>query len=56
MNVYLDANVVVALFTHDPFSGRADAFLRREGPVLTLSDFARARSHRRWPDVSGPAT
>lgn len=42
MNVFLDASVVVALFTHDPFSGRTDAFLRREGPVLTLSDFARA--------------
>lgn len=42
MNVYLDATVLVALFTNDPFTDRADDFLRREEPALTTSDFAKA--------------
>lgn len=42
MNVYLDASVLVALFTNDPLSQRADGFLRREAPALTVSDFAKA--------------
>jgi predicted nucleic acid-binding protein len=42
VNVYLDASVLVALFTNDPFTGKADEFLRREGPALTSSDFAMA--------------
>lgn len=42
MNVYLDASVLVALFTNDPFTQRADEFLRRERPVSTVSDFAKA--------------
>lgn len=42
MSVYLDASVLVALFTNDPFTARADDFLRSETPVLTVSDFAAA--------------
>ena len=41
-SVYLDASVLVALFTNDPFTGQADDFLRRERPALTVSDFAKA--------------
>lgn len=42
MSVYLDASVLVALFAKDPFTQRADDFLRRERPALTVSDFAKA--------------
>lgn len=42
MNVYLDASVLVALFAKDLFTQRADDFLRRERPALTVSDFAKA--------------
>lgn len=42
MSVYLDASVLVALFTNDPFTARAETFLRSEAPVLTVSDFAAA--------------
>jgi predicted nucleic acid-binding protein len=42
VSVYLDASVLVALFTNDPFTRRADDFLRREMPTLAVSDFARA--------------
>lgn len=42
MNVYLDASVLVALFANDAFTQRADDFLRREQPVATVSDFAKA--------------
>lgn len=42
LNVYLDASVLVALFTHDPFTQKADECLRREEPALTVSDFAKA--------------
>jgi len=40
--VYLDASVLVALFTRDPLSARADAFLRSSLPVLVVSNFAAA--------------
>ncbi|HKN09379.1 MAG TPA: type II toxin-antitoxin system VapC family toxin [Pseudomonadota bacterium] len=42
MSVYLDASVLVALFTDDVLAGRADAFLRTRSPVLIVSDFAAA--------------
>ena len=43
MSIYLDASVLVALFTNDPLSSRADAFLRQAAPVTVLvSDFAAA--------------
>lgn len=42
MSVYLDASVLVALFTNDPLSARADGFLRANTPVLIVSDFAAA--------------
>ncbi len=42
MNVYLDASVLVALFTRDRLSARADAFLRANMPVLIVSNFAAA--------------
>lgn len=42
MNVYLDASVLVALFANDPFTQRADDFLRCEKPATTVSDFAKA--------------
>ncbi len=40
MNVYLDASVLVALFTNDPFTNRVDSYLRAETPSLLISDFA----------------
>jgi predicted nucleic acid-binding protein len=40
--VYLDASVLVALLTNDPFTDQADAFLRTNLPVLVISDFAAA--------------
>lgn len=42
MNVYLDASVLVALFTSDPFAQQEDDFLRRERPVPVVSNFAKA--------------
>ena len=42
MSVYLDASVLVALFTKDRLTARADALLREQLPVLLVSDFARA--------------
>ena len=42
MTVYADASVLVPLFTNDPFSHRADAFLERVQPTFLLSDFAAA--------------
>ena len=42
MSVYLDASVLVALFTEDAFTYRADAFCRTNAPILVVSDFAAA--------------
>jgi predicted nucleic acid-binding protein len=42
VSVYLDASVLVALFTDDALAVRADAFLRTHSPVLIVSDFAAA--------------
>ncbi len=42
MSVYLDASVLVALFTNDPYTDRADTFLRANALVLIVSDFAAA--------------
>ena len=42
MNVYLDASVLVALFTRDAFTQRANDFLDAELPILVVSDFAAA--------------
>jgi len=42
VSVYLDASVLVALFTDDPFTSRADTFLRANAFVLVVSDFAAA--------------
>lgn len=43
MSIYLDASILVALFTNDALSERADAFLRNAAPVTVLvSDFAGA--------------
>lgn len=42
MSVYLDASVLIALFTDDPFTSRADTFLRANSSVLIVSDFAAA--------------
>lgn len=42
MSVYLDASVLVALFTNDPLTTRAEAFLRSKPLVLIVSDFAAA--------------
>ena len=33
MSLYLDASVLVALFTTDPLTARADAFLRERHPL-----------------------
>jgi predicted nucleic acid-binding protein len=42
VSVYLDASVLVALFTLDRLSARADAYLRASMPVLIVSNFAAA--------------
>jgi len=40
VSVYLDASILVALFTRDAFTDRANEFLATELPVLVVSDFA----------------
>ncbi len=42
MSVYLDASVLVALFTDDALTVRAETFLRKNPMVLIVSDFAAA--------------
>jgi predicted nucleic acid-binding protein len=42
VSVYLDASVLVGLFTADSFSPRARVFLADEKPVVIVSDFASA--------------
>ncbi len=42
LNVYLDASVLAALFTDDPFSVRADALIAAEGSGFIVSDFGAA--------------
>ena len=42
MTLYLDASVLVALFTNDPLTARAETFLRANLVVLIVSDFAAA--------------
>jgi uncharacterized protein len=42
VNVYLDASVLVALFTIDSFSPRAKTFLVGQEPIVIVSDFASA--------------
>ena len=42
MSVYLDASILVALFTSDALTARADTFLRKNPSVLIVSDFAAA--------------
>ena len=42
MSVYLDASVLVALFTNDLSTERAEAAIRRDWPLLIVSDFAAA--------------
>src|SRR5207244_10529994 len=39
---YLDASVLVSLFTVDKFTNRARSFLRSQLPPLAVSDFASA--------------
>lgn len=40
MSVYLDANALVAVFTEDAWSFRAETFLLQNPDVLVVSDFA----------------
>lgn len=42
MKAYLDASVLVALFTNDALTVRADALLRAHKPIVLVSDFATA--------------
>jgi predicted nucleic acid-binding protein len=42
VSVYVDANVLVALFTDDPLTERAEAVLLAQSPQLIVSDFAAA--------------
>ena len=42
MSVYLDASILVAMFTADPHSNRARTFLRTQRPELVVSDFTAA--------------
>jgi predicted nucleic acid-binding protein len=40
VSLYLDASVLVALFTSDALTARADAWLRARQPAVIVSDFA----------------
>lgn len=40
MSIYLDASVLVSLFSNDALTGRADAVLRTNPAILIVSDFA----------------
>lgn len=40
MGLYLDASILVALFTEDTQADKADTFLRNNSSVLIVSDFA----------------
>ena len=42
MNLYLDTSILVALFTKDPFTERADSFLEKHPSIVNVSDFAAA--------------
>jgi predicted nucleic acid-binding protein len=42
LSVYLDASILVSLFTVDTLTARADAALRERSPLLVVSDFATA--------------
>ena len=42
MSVYLDASILVALFTNDPHTDRANALLLQRSPIVIVSDFAAA--------------
>jgi predicted nucleic acid-binding protein len=42
VSVYLDASVLVALFTDDPHTARAQSSLRRHVPVVVVSDLTAA--------------
>jgi predicted nucleic acid-binding protein len=42
VSLYLDANVLVALFIEDPLTDRVEAFLRSRSRRLIVSDFAAA--------------
>jgi uncharacterized protein len=42
VSVYLDASVLVALFTNDLSTERAEAAISRDWPLLIVSDFAAA--------------
>ena len=42
MSLYLDASVLVALFTEDALTAKAESFLRAHAAVATVSDFAAA--------------
>ncbi|MGD9616466.1 MAG: type II toxin-antitoxin system VapC family toxin [Alphaproteobacteria bacterium] len=42
VSYYLDASVLVALLTVEPFSDRADAFVLATSDPLLVSDFAGA--------------
>ena len=58
MSVYMDASILVALFTSDALTARADNFLRNNPSVLIVSDFAAAEfssviaRHVRTKDIS----
>ena len=40
MSVYFDASLIVSLFVQDAQTDRAEAYLDRHRPTVTLSDFA----------------
>jgi uncharacterized protein len=42
VSVYLDASVLVSLFSNDALTARADGFLRSNPSILIVSDFAAA--------------
>lgn len=42
MSLYLDASVLVSMFTADALTARADRYLRAHSPVLVVADFAAA--------------
>jgi uncharacterized protein len=42
VSLYLDASVIVALITKDVFTTRAESYVRKNAPILIVSDFAAA--------------
>lgn len=45
MSIYLDTSVVVAVFSQDAFTSRAERFLGKNSEVILVSDLAALNFH-----------